>query len=522
MPDGNINTWKSLLIMGRFTPDYFDSFFQNGGKQPLFKYEYLYALNKIADPNNPESEKIKPQWPFVSGIGDIYNLGDDKEVYRWYFLIKNGRKEDNFSSLINLCKTFSLSGEEINSNAVKYIDEDQWMRNFAFLSLGCVFDTYNFGSSHNNMFYKRPTDGKLLVLPIDMDWAFEPSNLYRGVEAPLYGANAVYGYNKFNLGKIIEIPRNLRRLYGHFLDIINKSYNPTYMQKWATYYYSLLQNLSPYNFDCVVDFIRDRRNFVLSQLPAEVPFEITTNNGNDFSTTESEISLSGCAWINIKNIRQENNPTELPVSWSSISNWSTKIQLNLRTNLIVLVGYDFSDNVAATDTITIISSSPNTIENFVINEFLAINSTICTDQFGEYDDWIELYNASTNVKNTADLFLTDSLSFPTKWQLPQTNILPGNFLLIWADNDTNQGPFHAPFKLSGNGEEIGLYDSSTSAIHTIVFGAQSEDISKGLFPDGTLAMPISLIPTPNSTNILPEPFCLQFIVFILLLKNRKR
>ncbi|RLD10966.1 MAG: hypothetical protein DRI44_04710 [Chlamydiae bacterium] len=512
---GGIQTHKSLLMMGRFTPDYFDSYFQNGGKQPLYKYEYVYALNKLANPSDPESIKIKPKGPFVSGIGDIYNLGDDKETYRWFFLIKNGRTEDDYSPLMELCKTFSMPVAEIEKAAPEILDEDQWMRNFAFLSLGCVFDTYNFGSSHNNMIYKRPTDGKLLVLPIDMDWAFEPSNRWRGVDAPLWGANAVYGYNKYNLGKVIEIPRNLRLLYGHFKDIIDKAYNPDYMQRWATHYYSLLQNLSPYSFDCVVDFIRERRNFVLSQLPAEIPFRITTNEGNDFTTDESEIDLSGNAWINVKNIRQKDNPIELNVNWSTVSNWTAKIKLSSGTNYVVIQGFDFSGNIAETDTITIISTVPPEEKGFAINEFLAINSTVITDEFGGYDDWIELYNAGTNSQTTAGLFLTDSLSLPTKWELPITNILPGGFLLIWADNETNQGPFHAPFKLNGNGEEIGLYDDSTSAIHTIIYGPQSEDISSGLYPDGIFNDVVLLSPTPLTNNALPEPVSIYYLLFII-------
>jgi len=517
---GGIQTHKSLMMMGRYTPDYFESYFDEGGSQPLYKFEYVYALNKIANPSDPESIKIKPQWPFVWGIGDIYNMGDDKETYRWYYLIKNGRTEDSYSSLIDLCKTFSMSGAAIDEAAPEIIDEDQWMRHFAFLSLGCVFDTYNFGSSHNNMIYKRPTDGKLLILPIDMDWAFEPTNVYRGVDAPLWGANASYGYNKYNLGKIIGIPRNLRLLYGHFYDIIDKSYNPDYMQRWATHYYSLLQNMSPYSFDCVVDFIRDRRNFVLGQLPSEIPFKITTNGGNDFTTGDSEVDLAGAAWINVKNIRQEGNPFELNVGWNSITNWSTKIKLASGTNYVIVQGIDFSGDVVATDTITIVSTALPGAKGFVINEFLAINSIVNTDNFGDYDDWIELYNAGTNSKNTAGLFLTDSLSLPTKWMMPDTNVAPGGFVLIWADNETNQGAFHASFKLSGNGEEIGFYDDSTSAIHTITYGPQSDNISSGLFPDGVFGDIVQLAPTPETNNVLPEPVIIWYIGLLVPLLRR--
>jgi len=178
---------------------------------------------------------------------------------------------------------------------------------------------------------------------------------------------------------------------------------------------------------------------------------------------------------------------------------------------VVVQGLDFSGDVVVTDTITIVSTALPGAKGFVINEFLAINSIVNTDNFGDYDDWIELYNAGTNSKNTAGLFLTDSLSLPTKWMMPETNVAPGGFVLIWADNETNQGQFHASFKLSGNGEEIGFYDDSTSAIHTITYGPQSDNISSGLFPDGVFGDIVQLAPTPETNNVLPEPVIIWYI-----------
>ncbi len=517
-PNGSFSSVKSILMMGRFDSDYFSSMWGEGNSQ-LFKYEYAYYFDETVD-GNPESEKKKPNKPTVVGLGDIYNLGNDKEIYRWYYLIKSGRTKDDYSSLINLCKTFSMTGAEINDASKIAIDESQWMRNFAYLSLCCAFDTYNFGSSHNNMFYKRPADGKLLIFPIDMDWAFEPSNLWRGVDAPLYGTTAAYGYNKFNLGKIIEIPRNLRLLYGHFKDIIEKSYNPNYMQRWATHYYSLLQNLNHgYNFDCVVDFIRDRGNFVLSKLPPEIPFKITTNDGYDFSTNVLEISLEGSAGIDFKQIHLDFPSKKLSLNWLTITNWQTTIQLHSGTNIINLLGYNFSKEFSKTSSITIISSASEPPLGIVINEFLAKNNTINTDEFGDYDDWIELFNAGTNLENVGGLFLTDDINFPAKWMLPETNILPGNFLLVWADDETNQGNFHAPFKLSSSGEQIGLYNISTSELHTIFFGQQQADISSGLFPDGNIKTFYQLFPTPNETNIIPEPMVLWIFGLTLALSK---
>ena len=502
-PNGSFMSNKSILMMGRFDSDYFESLWGEGNSQ-LFKYEYVYYFNETID-GNPESEKRKPYSVVVKGLGDINDLGNYKEMYRWYYLIKNGRTEDDYSSLINLCKTFSLTGAELDAASKNAIDESQWMRNFAYLSLCCAFDTYNFGSTHNNMFYKRPADGKLLVFPIDMDWAFEPSNLWRGVDAPLWGANAAWGYNAFNLGKVLAIPRNKRLLYGHFKDIIDKSYNPAYMQRWATHYYSLLQNLGPYNFDCVVDFIRDRGNFVLSQLPPQVPFKITTNNGGDFTTDVLELPLEGSVWIDVKQIHLEFPRTTLSLTWQTITNWQTTVKLHSGTNYINLLAYNFSKEYSETSSITVICTAVTPPGGMLINEFLARNDSINTDENGDYDDWIELFNAGTNIENVGGMFLTDNTNFPTKWMLPETNIPPGSFLIVWADDETNQGLFHASFKLNADSEQIGLYDNTVSELHTIIFGTQQSDISSGLFPDGNIENLYQLVPTPNEINVIPEP-----------------
>lgn len=62
---------------------------------------------------------------------------------------------------------------------------------------------------------------------------------------------------------------------------------------------------------------------------------------------------------------------------------------------------------------------------------------------------------------------------------------PGEYLLFWADNDEVQGPNHTNFKLSKDGEYVGLYDTDgTTLIDGLTFGAQSSDVSYGRSPDG--------------------------------------
>lgn len=142
-------------------------------------------------------------------------------------------------------------------------------------------------------------------------------------------------------------------------------------------------------------------------------------------------------------------------------------------------------------------------QSVVINEFLASNSSVNMDpDFNSYSDWLELYNPNDVTVDLSNWFLTDNLSDSTKWLIPAgTSILPGEFLIFWADgNDTTLQSYHANFKLSQSGEEIGLFNSNKELIDSIVYGNQTTDISFGRQPDGELDWFYFDEPTPGESN----------------------
>jgi len=139
----------------------------------------------------------------------------------------------------------------------------------------------------------------------------------------------------------------------------------------------------------------------------------------------------------------------------------------------------------------------------VLNEFLALNATVIADEAGEFDDWLEIHNPGTETVSVAGLYLTDDLTDPAQWALPDTTIPAGGFLLVWCDDDAGQGPLHANFALSGGGEEIGLFTSPASGsqpIDTFVFGPQAEDVSQGRETDGGEPWVFFTTPTPGMSN----------------------
>lgn len=144
-----------------------------------------------------------------------------------------------------------------------------------------------------------------------------------------------------------------------------------------------------------------------------------------------------------------------------------------------------------------------------INEILALNDQSYHDEHNEYDDWVELYNDSREAIDIGGMYLTDDFSQPDKWQIPisspdSTTIQAGEFLLLWADKNTEQGILHLNFKLSGDGEEIGLSKRTGREIvfiDTVSLGTQTTDISYGRSPDGGDDLTFFTVPTPGYQNI---------------------
>ncbi len=116
----------------------------------------------------------------------------------------------------------------------------------------------------------------------------------------------------------------------------------------------------------------------------------------------------------------------------------------------------------------------------LINEVCAANFSLLLDNYGEYEDWIELYNAGTQAVNLEGYHLSDKMDQPEKWTFPEGVLLPpqSHLLVFASDRDVVSGGFmHAGFKLTQTKQEI----VSLRA------------------PDGTL-LDLFEFPTPNQMN----------------------
>jgi hypothetical protein len=143
-----------------------------------------------------------------------------------------------------------------------------------------------------------------------------------------------------------------------------------------------------------------------------------------------------------------------------------------------------------------------------INEFMAQNKSCCPDTDGgveEFDDWIEIYNAGQTPVNIGDMFMSDDKTDPFKSKIKNSNaelttIAPGGFLLIWADEQGTQGDLHMNFKLSGSGEDVGIFYKDGRTIDVYTFGAQKDDVSMGRQTDGGAVWKSFSAATPGKPN----------------------
>lgn len=135
-----------------------------------------------------------------------------------------------------------------------------------------------------------------------------------------------------------------------------------------------------------------------------------------------------------------------------------------------------------------------------INELMADNESGIQDEEGKNEDWIELYYGGDNFVNPGVLYLTDDLNNPTRFPLVLGTIGPKSFHLIWADDDEDDGRFHANFKLGKGGEDLAIFDANGAMIDWVSFGEQTEDVSYGRVEDGGEEWTFFEEPTPDASN----------------------
>ena len=486
-----IHTSPAILQLARFGSVFLEDQFEDGSDGTVYEYELIYY------PTTTDAGGYKVTQPDVVIPRDINDMGDDPENYRWVWLIKNNQEFDDYVPAVTLGKQFSKSTVEFNASIADVIDVDQWLRALAYSCATGATDSFYNNSDHNGQFYGRPEDGKILYFPHDMDFAFNNVNLgiFRNTELNRIIANQTY-----------------RRAYlAHLYDICSNTYNQAWMSQWTTHLDECIPGGDVFTDD--LNYINTRSNFILSQVNAQVTpvnFAISTNNGNNFSTTDSPVTLSGIGWLDIAQIRLSNG-TVLDHTWTTTDDWTLDLTLGQGTHAIVLEAYDNQGTLLASDSITITQNggfeTPD-MTNLVISEIY-----YNPPGSGDPTEFIELLNVGSTALDLSGSSFTDGVDFI----FPEgTTLAPDEHIIVVADQVAFTaangaglniaGEFANGTGLSNGGEDITLQSNTGAIIQSFAY---SDDAPWPTEADGDGFSLVLIQPNALPDHSLPESWRLS-------------
>ncbi len=433
--------------------------------------------------------------------------------YRWCWQQRaTGNDQDNFGDLYNLVNAVNVTGNGYVGAVSAVADMEQWMRNFAFADLACLWDTFG-NENHKNAYLYKPVNGRWQVITNDADIGLGQDN---GNRHPSSYALFPVGAIDPPLLTMYATPAFIRHYWRAISDSLgtffsSSAVNTRITQRYDGYVANGVAATSPFvasgYYTAITGGIPEWMNlrvaFMQSQLTAvSAPFAV--DGATTFNTTTSPITITGTAPVSVKTITF--NGVELPLTWTSTTAWSASVSVAGGTNPLIIRAYDSAGIETSSATLTVTFTGTNAWAALRINEWLADNAALVFDPAdGDSEDWLELYNPTGSAVSLANWTLSDSASTPTTFVIPAGySISAAGRLLVWADDETIQntgsGQLHVPFKLSNSGETLTLRAPDGTIVDTVTFGAQVKNISQGRTPDGGATLDFLASPSAGSAN----------------------
>ncbi len=488
---------------------------------------------------------FKCLWP-----ADLNYLGDDPDLYklehngRRAYQLKTNKEADDYSDIARFIDVLNnSSSSELACGLDEVFNTYDYLKVIAADILFGNWDGYIY-NKNNYYLYHNTTTGKFEYIPYDLDntlgvdWVFRDwanRNIYDWQQ---------HGDNYRPLYEQIMDNQELRRQYTYYMyQLVNSTIDYDSLKAAVEQRRDMVSQYLTNDPYYPLDYGYTMNDFYNSYYEAHgghvkygiFPYLQTRMNSiNDQleSTTMDPVikyiqhnrSAGNTLWVRAY-VDVENNPAVGKVVYTIEGQGSSEVSMyddgnhndgnagdrifggkidNIPENTSLTYQVVATDNggketIMPCEPVFVPGSGSGDVVLF-INEFMASNESTIADEHGDYNDWIEVYNPENETIWLGDKYLTDKLSEPDKWQMPDAYIEPGEFVLFWADGDTDQGPFHTNFKLKKDGEEIGIFESNLAVIDEIVYGAQTTDVSYGRKQDGNPDWMFFPEPTPGTSN----------------------
>lgn len=144
----------------------------------------------------------------------------------------------------------------------------------------------------------------------------------------------------------------------------------------------------------------------------------------------------------------------------------------------------------------------------VVNEVSAGNS-IYVNEYFKKNDWIELYNTTSEDIDLAGMYISDNPDDLQKYQISAaetdgSTIIPAHgYKIIWADKLSPISQLHASFKLANADEESAIISAGDlSWSNRLTYSAHAGNETVGRYPDGGKCVYHMTLPTIGARNIL--------------------
>ena len=473
---------------------------------------------------------------------------DSTSYYHLYEL----RSDSGWSALLSLIHTLNEAPSRIETYL--NVDRTLWMHAFNYALIN--FDSY-VGYAQNYYLYKDKT-GQFNPIIWDLNMSFasfrltDASEHFNGfsieeakVIDPLLHYNSVSILPRPLMRRLFEIPTYRRMYLAHLRTIISEYFsNGQYYQRGLRLqaliddavrldenkfysYEDFLRNIDTTVTDLIAypgiyDLMEARTNFIndypgLSDHPSieTITYQQIDPGSNAAFWFNCNIKAAESVWIYYRTNRDQVFQKKQMFDDGFRNDGAPNdglygVALSPSGNSIEYYVYaeniqagQFSPVRAAYEYYTLdLSPEPG---DLVINELLALNESVSVDEFGEYEDWLELYNNTAGDISLHGLRLSDDATNLDKWALPDTTLGTNQYMIIWCDSEPMQGDLHANFKLSSAGESLILSTETGTILDSVSFGIQNTDEAYGRWPNGTGPFR-KLYPTPGSINSVNQAF----------------